>query len=120
MPATMTIELKALRFYAYHGWLEEEAIIGNEFEVSVVGSFTAKDNMASINDTVDYVAVYDLVKTIFHQREKLLETVAQKTAAALHARFPQIEELQINITKLKPPIISFTGTVGITFRKSFR
>jgi dihydroneopterin aldolase len=120
MSATMTIELKALRFYAYHGWLEEEAIIGNEFEVSVVGSFAAKDNMATINDTVDYVAVYDLVKTIFMQREKLLETVAQKTVAALHARFPQIEELQISITKLKPPIVSFTGTVGITLRKSFK
>jgi dihydroneopterin aldolase len=120
MPATMTIELKALRFYAYHGWLEEEALVGNEFEVSIVGTFAAKDNIASINETVDYVAVYDLVKTIFLQREKLLETVAQKTAAAIHSRFPKIEELQITITKLKPPIVSFTGAVGITLRKSFR
>ena len=120
MPARMTIELKAMRFYAYHGWQEEEAVTGNEFEVAVTGTFTAKDNITSINDTVDYVAVYELVKTIFLQREKLLETVAQKIAAALHEHFPKIEELIITITKLKPPIVSFTGTVGITFRKTFR
>jgi dihydroneopterin aldolase len=117
MPATIAIELKALRFYASHGWQEEEAIAGNEFEVTLMAAVPAKENIDSINDTVDYVAVYDLVKTIFMQREKLLETVAQKIADAIQARFPEIEELQVTITKLSPPIPAFTGTVGITFRK---
>lgn len=119
MSATITIELKGLRFYAYHGWHEEEAILGNEFEVSIFATFPSKDAITSITDTVDYTKIHQLAATVFMQREKLLETVAQNISAAIEQEFNDIKQLRITITKLAPPIVSFTGTVGITYTKTF-
>lgn len=120
MPSTFTIELRELRFFAGHGWYDEEAVTGNEFEVTILATFAAKEAIDSIEDTVDYTRIYALAKAVFSQREKLLETVAQKMAAAIEAAFPQIQQLQITIKKLNPLIPSFTGTVGITYEKIFK
>src|SRR6476661_6269539 len=120
MPATLTIELKSLRFFANHGWHEEEATLGNAFEVTFLGTFTAKDNIASIEDTVDYSKVYEVIKSVFAEREKLLETVAQKIANRIEDTFSQIQNIQLTITKLNPLIPAFTGTVGITYARDFR
>ena len=120
MPATISIELKGLRFFANHGWQEEETIIGNEFEVNLVALFPAKRNITALYDTVDYGAVYAVLKKIFMETEPLLETVAQKIAYAIEANFREIYQVQISITKLTPPIPAFIGTVGITYTEDFR
>ena len=120
MPATMTIELKGLRFFAQHGWHPEESLLQNEFEVSIIATFLPADNIRYIEDTLDYTNLYDIAKTVFAETEPLLETVAQKIVAAIEAEYRQIERIQITITKLQPPIVSFTGTVGITYTKDFR
>lgn len=119
MPATITIELKNLRFFANHGWHDEEAVLGNEFEVTLFASFPAKEEIHSINDTIDYTKIHELTKAVFSQREKLLETVAQKISAAIESNFSDIQQLQITITKLNPVMASFIGTVGITYTKRF-
>ena len=120
MPATITIELKGLRFFSHHGWHEEEAVLGNEFEVTLLGTFEIKDKIDSINDTVDYSKVYALLKETFAEREKLLEIVAQKIGDRIEKAFPQIQSIALTITKLNPLIPAFTGTVGITYTKNFR
>lgn len=117
MPATITIELKNLRFFATHGWHDEEAILGAEFEVTILATLPAVENIVSIADTVDYSKMYAIIKAVFLEREKLLETVAQKIETALRTTFTQLEEIKISITKLSPPIASFIGTVGITYTK---
>lgn len=120
MPASITIELKGLRFFAQHGWHEEEALTGNEFEITVLALFPAVDNLTSLYDTVDYTKVYALIKTIFSEREQLLETVAQKITIALKREHQNIQHLRLTITKLNPPIASFIGTVGITYTEDFK
>ena len=120
LPAMITIELKGLRFFAHHGWQEEEALVGAEFDVSLQAVFPVTNSINTIDDTVDYTKMYDLVKAIFSQKEKLLETVAQKITAAFLAQFKEVQNLQITITKLNPPIASFTGTVGIIYSTDFR
>jgi dihydroneopterin aldolase len=120
MLATVTIELKGVRFFAHHGWHEEEAILGNAFEITFLGAFGVIDKLSSIADTVDYSQVYEVVRSTFAEREKLLETVAQKISDRIKAAFPKIQSIQLTITKLNPMIPAFTGTVGITYVKSFR
>lgn len=120
MPATLTIELKGLRFFANHGWFDEEALLGNEFEVNFWGTFQAQENITSLEDTVDYSKVYELIQSTFAEREKLLETVAQKIANRIEATFKEIKTIQLTITKRNPLIPAFTGTVGITYTKDFR
>jgi 7,8-dihydroneopterin aldolase/epimerase/oxygenase len=120
MPATITIELKHLRFFAYHGWYDEEAILGNEFEITFLGTFAAKDNIDAIEDTVDYTKIHAHIKTVFMRREKLLETVAQNIIREIEQSFPRVQNIQISITKLNPLIPQFIGTVGITYTKDFK
>ena len=120
MSESITIELKNLRFFANHGWHEEEAILENEFEVTLRAAFPAKKDITSIDDTVDYTKIYALVKTIFSEREKLLETIAQKIITAIESEFPQIQHVQLSIIKLNPLIPQFVGTVGITYSKDFK
>lgn len=120
MPVNITIELKNLRFFAYHGWHEEEAILANEFEVALLATFPAKDTIETIEDTIDYTKVYELAKQVFNDREKLLETVAEKIVKRIEKSFPQIQHVQLTITKLNPLLEQFTGTVGITYAKDFK
>ena len=119
MPA-ITIELKDLRFFSNHGWYEEEALLGNEFEVTLLAQFPAKEHITSIEETIDYTKIYAVIKMVFSEREKLLETVAQKIIGQLKESFPEIQHIQLTITKLNPLIPQFIGTVGITYRQDFK
>ncbi|HUQ96509.1 MAG TPA: dihydroneopterin aldolase [Chitinophagaceae bacterium] len=120
MPATMTIELKGLRFFAHHGWHDEEALLNTEFEVTILATVQAPEPIHSINQTVDYTRIYALAKTIFEEREKLLETIAKKMAEAIKKVIPELQTVQITITKLDAPIPNFTGTVGVTYHTDFK
>ena len=121
MPCNMNIELKALRFYAQHGWHEDEALTGNEFEVSITASFTPQDAViTAIDQTISYVDIYQLAKETFSVREKLLESCAMKMAENIYKQFPQLTAITISITKLTAPITNFRGTVGITYSRSYQ
>ncbi|HAZ91863.1 MAG TPA: hypothetical protein DCX70_00360 [Chitinophagaceae bacterium] len=72
------IHLQQLKFHGHHGILDEETLIGNNFEVSVTVNFIAKGPIESLSDTVNYVELHHIIKEIFHQPVKLLETLAEE------------------------------------------
>jgi len=51
--------------------------------------------------------------------EPLLETVAMKIADEIHREFPPVNSVEIQIVKLHPPIVNFTGRVAVTYHKLF-
>ena len=121
MSASFVIQINNLRFFAEHGMYEEERAVGNEFEVNISLEIKApKEKIKSLEDTINYTEVYRLTKEIFSTRKPLLETLAMEIAEVLKSQFPAIKILSIQILKLNPPITSFTGSVGITFNKSFK
>lgn len=95
-------------------------MLNQEFEVQFSACFPAKMAIRSLEDTVDYAKVHEVIKNTFSEREQLLETVAQKIVANMEAAFPQLQNIQLTITKLNPLIPSFTGTVGITYGDALR
>jgi len=110
------IELKGLRFFAEHGMYEEELKVGNEFEVDIaIGTKAPKKKISSIDQTINYVDVFRIVKEEFKQRKQLLETCAMQISNRLQERFPNVEKLTISIRKLNPPITNFTGSIGVTY-----
>ncbi|MBS1576564.1 MAG: dihydroneopterin aldolase [Bacteroidetes bacterium] len=112
------VELKHLRFYAFHGVYAEELKAGNEFEVDAKISFKTNTNLIThLHDTVNYARVYTIIRTLMEHHEPLLETVAMKIADEIHKEFPFIHSTEIRIVKLYPPIINFTGQVGVTYVK---
>jgi dihydroneopterin aldolase len=121
MAGHFTIELMGLRFFAEHGMYREEVSVGNEFEVNVsIYCKAPKKEITSITQTVNYVEVYRIIQEYFHIRRQLLEESAMEIADQLKQQFEAIESIRITIKKLNPPIINFTGTVGITYSKEFK
>lgn len=112
----MFIHLHDVLFHSMHGLYEEEKLIGGEFLVNLSAGFTPpKEPVHLLNDTVDYVAVYELVKKRMNNPSPLLETIAMEIAQQILAQFSIIREVQISIKKLHPPIAAFEGAVGVSF-----
>ncbi len=100
---------------------QEEMRVGNEFEVDLsIGCKSPKKMITSLEQTINYVEVYRIVQEVFSERKLLLETCAMEIAEKLQANFPEIEQLTICIRKLNPPITNFSGSVGITYSRSFK
>ena len=114
-----TVHLNKMRFFGHHGWHEEEKITGTGFEVSVSVSFDSPDEIKSLEDTVDYVAVFNIVKNHFIKPTKLLESLACQITEDIHKNDPRISIINITIDKINPPITNFTGTVGVAYSKSY-
>ncbi len=120
MAGLMTIELTGLRFHAFHGLYEGEKIVGNEFDVSLYVSYCPKTEIINeLSDTINYAVIYDLVKKRMQQRTDLLETIAMLIAEEIHLQFPQVQKVDISITKLQPPIAGFIGNVAVRYQKEF-
>ena len=116
----ITIELKKLRFLAYHGLYAEERKTGNEFEIDLSVSYQpASGTITGISDTVNYSALYTLLKKEMQMPRHLLETFLMEVAEIIHLSFPQIKKIVISITKLHVPISKFTGTAGVEYTKEY-
>ncbi|HEY6063545.1 MAG TPA: dihydroneopterin aldolase [Chitinophagaceae bacterium] len=120
MTGLITIELKRLRFLAYHGLYAEEKKTGNEFEINLSVSYSpSSGTITGISDTVDYSELYTLLKTEMQHPRHLLETLVMELAEVIHVTFPKIKKIEISITKLHVPIAKFTGTAGVRFERDF-
>jgi 7,8-dihydroneopterin aldolase/epimerase/oxygenase len=118
--STFTIQLRDLRFFANHGLHEEERLAGTTFLVDVdVTAAARKEMVTKIDDTMDYVKVYAIVKKFMQQPTPLLETLCMLIADDIHQEFPSAERVSITITKLSPPITNFSGSVAVSYTKAF-
>ncbi|GAA4734054.1 dihydroneopterin aldolase [Flavisolibacter ginsenosidimutans] len=118
--ASFIIQLHGLRFLANHGVFEEERTTGNEFEVNIsLKVEVPKETISSLHQTVNYAEVYRITKEIFSTPTPLLETLAQDVAEAIKQAFPSLIKISVQIIKLHPPIVSFTGSVSVIYRKSY-
>ena len=121
MAGHFTIELKNLRFFAEHGMYPEEMKVGNDFEVDIsIACKSPKKIITSIEQTVNYVEVYRILQEEFAKRKFLLETLAMEIADRIQLQFEEIENVLITIRKLNPPITNFSGSVAISYSKSFK
>jgi dihydroneopterin aldolase len=114
-----TINLHNLIFHSFHGVHEEERILGAEFIVNAELSFKETNTIISLEQTIDYVKIYALIKQRMSVPTALLETVAQGLADSIYAIDNRIASISINIKKTNPPIENFQGSVGVSFKKDF-
>ena len=98
---------------------EEEAVVGTSFEVNLSISFESEEVIHSLKQTINYVEVYDIVQKHFERPRQLLEILAQEITRDIHVADPRVTLVNIGIKKLNPPIANFTGSVGVTYVKSF-
>ena len=101
-----SIQLHDMRFYAYHGVMEQERRVGGQYLVTLcVKSDLSRAVVSdSVADTVNYAALYEVVAHEMAQPSQLLEHVAGRVAQRVLDDFPQVEQLSIRITKCNPPM----------------
>jgi dihydroneopterin aldolase len=120
MSDLLTISLNNVRFRAFHGLHPEEREKGNDFVVNMQVNYIPKSGtILSLDDTIDYAMLFEIINTTMQNPVDLLETLAQTIANNVHQQFPQVKEVIVAVEKLNPPIDKFTGTVGITYTKEY-
>ena len=111
------IYLKNIKIYAYHGCMEEEKKIGSNYliNLTVHADLSMSCKSDELKDTVDYVALLDLVKKQMKTRSNLLENVADRVVNKIISQFPSVKRAVVKIAKLNPPI---NGDVdGVVIRR---
>ena len=96
------IVLEGLEFHARHGVFEAETQFGARFivDVELYLSLTGDDDLSQ---TVDYSAVYELVRTVVTEtRFRLIEALAQRLADALLGAQELAEAVVVRVTNLTP------------------
>ena len=116
----ITIKLNQLRFFAYHGFYEEEQKLGTEFEINVAVTRAIKPGIInSLSQTLNYATLYELIGLEMKNPRILLETLAMEIVEQIHHSFEEVKRVEIEITKLHLPIERFSGTASVKFEKSF-
>lgn len=100
------ILLENLKFHAFHGVMEQETLVGNEYVVNLkmavnLSSVFQSDDVA---DTINYAEVYAIVKKEMDKPSKLIEHVAYRILKALRGTFPLIVGVELRLSKQNPPM----------------
>lgn len=100
------IALEGLEFHAFHGVYPHERESGNWFEVDVFidADFSQAAQSDELSGTVDYEAVYRVVKAEMEKPSKLLETVGENIVREILQQFPGVKNVELKLSKINPPI----------------
>ena len=109
------IYLRNVRFHAFHGVLPQEGIVGNDYLVNLVLDYDFSSAMKTddLQGTLNYAEVYKKVREEMAVPSKLLEHVAGRIAHRLFSDFPEIQKLQLSITKVNPPMGADSDGAGV-------
>ena len=103
----VTIQMHDMRFYAYHGVLNQESVVGAWYTVNldlVLGRIDGAIENDCLEDTVNYADVYACLRQVMEKPSKLIEHVAGRIARMLLDHFPLVMEVRVELTKEMPPI----------------
>ena len=100
------ISLRNVRFHAFHGVLPQERQVGGDFLVTVRVGYPLERAMETdnVDDTLDYAALYALLKKEMAAPSELLEHVAGRIVKAITTSFPKVTSVDLELTKLNPPM----------------
>jgi len=103
----MDITLKNMIFYGYHGLHEAERTLGQRFaiDVTVSGDPQLDTEIKTLQDTIDYTKIFEVVKThVENFKYHLLEKLANEIIMAILDEFQLVKKIQLKIRKVAVPI----------------
>lgn len=101
-----TIEVNNIHVYAYHGCLEEEALIGQNYSIDIAirVDFLEAALSDDITKTVSYVDLNAIAYEEMSIRAKLIETVGLRILNRIKTLNNSIEAIRVKVIKHCPPI----------------
>lgn len=114
----LIVSLNDLKFHANHGLYEEERILGNQFIVNCLVKLDDPEGniLQSLDETVNYQVLFELIKEYMQHSESLLETLCMKMGKQILKRFPCVKYVFVSVTKNNPPINGFTGSSSVSWQ----
>ncbi|MDJ0598187.1 MAG: dihydroneopterin aldolase [Crocosphaera sp.] len=114
------IEVTGIRCYGYTGYLPEEQVLGQWFEVDLILGVDLKDAGMSDNldDTSDYRQAIAIVK--HHIKTTKVALVERLTEMIAHEilTLSKVNQVRIRLTKVSPPIPDFGGKITIDITRT--
>ncbi|MEX0274582.1 MAG: dihydroneopterin aldolase [Flavobacteriaceae bacterium] len=114
------ITLRTIRVYAHHGCLEEETIIGSDYQVNLI-VWAQLENACktdALKDTIDYVHLNKIVRKEMHVPTKLLEHVAHRIVDSIFLELEMAQKVQVEVAKINPPIGGDVASVSVTLERT--
>ena len=114
------IQVNGIRAYGYVGYLPEERVLGQWFEVDLTlwVDLDPAGKSDKIEDTVDYREAIALVKELittarFHLVEKLIQAIADKILT-----IEKVTQVRVKLSKPAAPIPDFGGKITLDITRS--
>ena len=114
------IQLEGIRCYGYTGYLPEEQVLGQWFEVDVTLwlDLALAGKSDAIEDTVDYRNIINRVQHLVKTSKfALVERLAGAIAESILTN-DSIQQVKVRLSKLAAPIPDFEGKITIELIRS--
>lgn len=114
------IQLTGICCYGYTGYLPEEQVLGQWFEVDVTLwlDLSAAGKSDAIEDTLDYRSIISAVQQqVKNSKFALVERLATAIAESI-LEANSVTQVQVRLTKPAAPIPDFTGKITIELSRA--
>ena len=116
----ITVQLHDVRINAAHGIYDGEELLGNPYIINLDVTYDeSKMEIGKLSNTIDYVELFETVKSRMMVPTGLLEKLCESIIRHLRHQYPFLREVNLSIHKLQVPIPNFHGRVGVTMNKKF-
>ena len=115
------IALSGMKFYGYHGCLNEEREQGQDFYVDVTLSLSLHSAGKSdeLKNTVNYASVFEIVKSVVEgQRFHLIEAIAERIADLILGRYSEVRAVEVTVHKPAALIPGDFQDAAVTIRRA--
>ncbi len=115
------VVLEGMQFYAYHGYYEEERLIGNDYTVDVYIEVDYEEAAATdeLGGTLNYETIYRIAKIEMSKPSKLIESIAAQIIDATVLISNQVQAMRVRITKKNPPLGARISRAFIEIEEDF-
>ena len=114
------ISLEGLEFFAHHGFYKEEQKIGNKFAVDITIStdLTGAAEHDELKETINYEILYKIIRHVMSEPTKLLEHIGKRIIDTVFLEFPQVDDIQVKISKFNPPVGGICQRASVTLKET--
>lgn len=115
-----SIELTGIRCYGYTGYLPEEQVLGQWFDVDLTlwVDLSVAGKSDRIEDTLDYRNTIETVKKLLKTSKFcLVERLADEIASRI-LETDKVQQVRVRLKKPSPPIPDFDGMVAIEITRT--
>ncbi|AFM39198.1 dihydroneopterin aldolase [Desulfosporosinus acidiphilus SJ4] len=109
------IHLRGLEFYAYHGALPEEQVLGQKFiiDMDLFADLSRAGISDHVKDTIHYGEVYNVIKVcVRDDKHQLIEHLAEKIARTVLSKF-SCDSVRVEVHKPQAPVAGIFRDVSV-------